>query len=559
MLPPEPRLPGARELIDEDLYFVVHAPRQTGKTTVLNALAQDLNADGRHVALRFSCERAEPAGNDYGAATMEILEAIAEAASAHGLPPEFMPPSPWPEASPGSRLKAGLAAWARTSPLPIVLFFDEIDALAGNSLISVLRQLRDGYTARPAPFPTSVVLCGMRDVRDYKAASGGNPMTLGTTSPFNVAVESLRISDFTRDQVAELYGQHTTETGQEFKPEATARAFDYTQGQPWLVNAIAREITREMRVEPPEPITVSHVDQAKERLILARATHLDSLAARLREPRVQRVIEPLIAGADLPKVDATYDDDVSYAQDLGLIAAGNDVRVANPIYQEVIVRLLTAGMQRAIRVEPRSFLLPDGRIDFRKILTEFTEFWRANGEILVAEEGYHETAPQLVFMAYLQRVVNGGGLVDREFGAGRGRIDILVRKPYTDTEGNPAMQKEAVELKVRRPRRDDPLVTGLSQLDRYLDRLGMDTGYLIVFDRRPKPLRSHVRTEVSDTRTPGGKSVAVLRVLPIAAVGVVLDVPIVEGDETGVQGCGFPLIPFGTLAGLALTRRSDRG
>jgi hypothetical protein len=280
MLPPEPRLPGARELIDEDMYFVVHAPRQTGKTTVLNALARDLSADGRHVALRFSCERAEPAGNDYGAATGAILEAVDDAAFAQGLSPELMPPSRWPETSAESRLKAGLTAWARTCPLPIVLFFDEIDALAGTSLISVLRQLRDGYTARPAPFPASVVLCGVRNVRDYKAASGGNAEALGTSSPFNIAVESLRIADFTRDQVAELYGQHTAETGQEFTPEATARAFDYSQGQPWLVNSIAREITREMRVEPPEPITVSHVDQAKERLILARPARVGHMALK---------------------------------------------------------------------------------------------------------------------------------------------------------------------------------------------------------------------------------------------------------------------------------------
>lgn len=50
MLPPEPRLPGARELINEGLYFVVHAPRQTGKTTTLGALARDVTADGRQVA-----------------------------------------------------------------------------------------------------------------------------------------------------------------------------------------------------------------------------------------------------------------------------------------------------------------------------------------------------------------------------------------------------------------------------------------------------------------------------------------------------------------------------
>jgi hypothetical protein len=114
-----------------------------------------------------------------------------------------------------------------------------------------------------------------------------------------------------------------------------------------------------MRIEPPEPITAAHMDQAKERLILARATHLDSLVARLQEPRVQRVIEPLIAG-QLAAADATYDDDVSYVQDLGLIAKGNPVRVANPIYREVIARVLAAGIERQITAQPSIFLLPDG-------------------------------------------------------------------------------------------------------------------------------------------------------------------------------------------------------
>lgn len=85
-------------------------------------------------------------------------------------------------------------------------------------------------------------------------------------------------------------------------------------------------------VEPPTPITADHVDEAKERLILARATHLDSLAARLNEPRVRRIIEPLIAG-DLIRVDP-FDDDLAYLRDLGLIAARGEARVANPIYRE---------------------------------------------------------------------------------------------------------------------------------------------------------------------------------------------------------------------------------
>jgi hypothetical protein len=509
MLPPEPRLPGARELIDEEQYFVVHAPRQTGKTTTLAALARDLTAAGRHVALRFSCEIAKAAKDDYAAAETQVLGAIRRAAR-DSLAAELRPPASWPDAPPGLRLGEGLSAWARACPLPIVLFFDEIDALRGQSLISVLAQLRDGYTSRPAPFPASVVLCGLRDVRDYKAASGGDPSRLGTASPFNISVESFRIRDFTRDQVAELYGQHTAETEQEFTLEAVRRAFDYTQGQPWLVNALAREIIVKMRVKQTEPITAGHVDEAKERLILARATHLDSLAARLTEPRVRKVIEPLIIG-DVPAADPTYNDDVSYVRDLGLVGEGRPIAIANPIYREVIVRVLGERAADVVTVSPHSFLLPDGQLNFRKILTEFAAFWQEHGEILVNGEEYHEVAPQLVFMAYLQRIVNGGGFIDREYGVGRGRIDILLRKPYTAADGKPAVQREAVELKVRRPKRGDPLNDGLAQLDEYLSRLGLESGSLVIFDRRPKALRGRPSTEISDTRTPGGRAVTVLR------------------------------------------------
>lgn len=513
MLPPEPRVPGALHLVDFDEYFVIHAPRQTGKTTVLEALARDINAVGERVALVFSCEQAAAEGDDHSAAIDAILATITDEAHAHGFAAEYMPPSPWPDGPPAVRLRRGLTAWSRSCPMPIVLLIDEIDSLSGKSLIYVLRQLRAGHNARVhgGPFPASVVLCGMRNIRDYKIASGGNPGTLISSSPFNIVVESFLITNFTREQIAELYAQHTAETGQDFTPDAVDRVFGYTQGQPWLVNALAHEITRGMRIALPEPITAEHVDEAKERVIRARGTHMDSLAARLHEPRVQRVIEPLISGSDTPVVDPDYDDDVCYAQDLGLLAPGIEARIANPIYREVIVRLLTAGMQRSIRVEPRTFLLPDGRIDFRRVLTEFAEFWDANGEIMAAKEGYHETAAQLIFMAYLQRVINGGGFADREFGAGAGRIDILVRKPYTDPDGKPALQKEAVELKVRRAKDGDPVDEALDQLDDYLDCHHLKTGYLVIFDRRPEEVRGQPLAEISEVTSPAGRHVTLLR------------------------------------------------
>jgi hypothetical protein len=212
MLPAAERLPDARRLIDAESYFVVHAPRQTGKTTTLRALARELTAEGRYAALHYSCETGEPAGDDYGAAQRAVLAAIRRNAG-YSLPPELQPP-PWPTADDASLLSTALGAWAASCPRPIVLIFDEIDALRGASLLSVLRQLRDGYPSRPQQFPSSVILCGLRDVRDYKAASGGTPGRLGTSSPFNVKVESERLRDFTADEVRTLYAQHTAETGQ---------------------------------------------------------------------------------------------------------------------------------------------------------------------------------------------------------------------------------------------------------------------------------------------------------------------------------------------------------
>lgn len=515
MVPPEPRLPGARYIIDMDEYFVIHAPRQTGKTTMLSDLARTINAEGERVALVFSCEQAAALGDDLDAVMATLTERIINTARSRQLPPEQSPPAPWPTGTPGERLRAGLEAWSRSCPLPLVLLIDEIDALSGVALVSVLRQLRAGHNDRVngTPFPASVVLCGMRSIRDYKAASGGNPETLGSASPFNVIVESLRITNFSRDEIASLYAQHTADTGQPFTPDAVDRVYDYTRGQPWLVNALAREITSKpkMAIPPEVPVTAAHVDEAKERVIKDRLPHIDSLAARVREPRVQRVIEPLLAGDDVLVVDASYDDDLAYARDLGLIADSPRIRVANPMYREVIIRILNASIQSSIRTEPRAFLLPDGRLDMDKLIAEFTGFWDVHGEILAAREGYHESAAQLIFMAWLQRIVNGGGYVDREYGAGRGWIDILVRKPCTGPDGRPAMQKEVIELKVRRAKDGDPLDEGLHQLDRYLSRHHLDHGYLIIFDRRPAKTRAHGPAEISAATTPDGRKVTLLR------------------------------------------------
>lgn len=222
---PAARVPQARRLVADFNYFVIHAPRQTGKTTSMIALAQELIASGEYVAVLLSVEVGAAFNDDPGAAELAILSEWQRAAEVR-LPPDLQPPV-WPPAEPGARIARALQAWAQAAPLPLVIFIDEIDALQNVTLISVLRQLRAGYNDRPTGFPAALALIGMRDVRDYKVASGGSDR-LNTASPFNIKTDSITLGSFNRDDVAALYQQHTDDTGQLFTPPAIDRAFYLT-------------------------------------------------------------------------------------------------------------------------------------------------------------------------------------------------------------------------------------------------------------------------------------------------------------------------------------------
>lgn len=496
-LPVLARLPEVRGLIDRGLYFVLHAPRQVGKTTALLRLGHELTNSGAYVAVLVSMEGGAPFSHDPGAAELAILDAWRLRAAAR-LPPELQPP-PWPDAKPGARIGAALAAWARAAPRPLVVFLDEIDALRDEALVSVLRQIRDGYDDRPAAFPHSLALIGLRDVRDYKMAAGSKGRA-GSASPFNIKSESITLRNFTQDEVAALYGQHTAETGQVFHAEAVARAFGQTEGQPWLINALARQLVDVLVQDRAQPITAANVDEARDILIRRQDTHLDSLIERLREPRVQSIIEPMLAGEDLGDVPA---DDRRFAVDLGLVrpSAAGGLVVANPIYREVIVRTLAGGAGDSLPQIPVTWLTPEGRLDKPRLLASFLDFWRQHGEPLLRTAPYHEVAPHLVLMAFLHRVVNGGS-IEREYAIGRGRMDLCLRY---------AGETLAIELKVWRPGRADPLAQGLTQIDGYLAGLGLESGWLVIFDRRPGVLPVEERLGVSVEGSAGGREITVIR------------------------------------------------
>ena len=470
-------------LIRQRKYFVLHAPRQTGKTSALLTLRDDLNASGEFRCVYVNVEVGQAAREDVAAAMRAILSALARGAR-HALDDLFVADiwsSILNDAGPNDALGETLARWAESDARPLVLMIDEIDALVGDTLLAVLRQLRAGYPERPRRFPQSVILCGVRDVRDYRIRSSAENAIIAGGSAFNIRAESLRLGDFSRAAVESLLEQHTAETGQAFAEEAHAVIWELTQGQPWLVNALAYEACFGNKAgrDRSRSITADAIQDAREQLILRRETHLDQLTDKLQEERVRRVVEPLLRSTDT--LGSFTDDDLLYVRDLGLVRANDPVAIANPIYREVIPRALTYTTQAGLFHDPAWYIDADGTLEVGKLLTAFQAFFREHSEHWVERFQYKEAGPQLLLQAFLQRIVNSGGRIEREYGLGRMRTDLLLVWPVGGNTGR--TQKVVIECKILHRGLERTLREGLEQTRAYMDRCATAEGHLVLFDR----------------------------------------------------------------------------
>lgn len=473
-------------LIRQQKYFVLHAPRQTGKTSCLFALRDYINRGTEYCAVYANVEAAQALRGNVFEANCSVVDVIAEEAAL--IFEDDFPISILRQLNAEEKAANLLATYLRrlTAALdrPLVLMLDEIDALVGDSLVSILRQIRSGYGNRPANFPISIILCGVRDVRDYRIHTASQEIVTGG-SAFNIKAESLRLGNFSPEEIHELYLQHTAATGQEFDPSCFPLIWSATEGQPWLTNALGYEVTMKMRENRDRSIRIipEMIYRAQEQIIYRRETHIDILIDKLREPRVRRVIAPILAG-EIEDGDTILDDDIQYVVDMGLVVRDKPLRVANAIYREIIPRELTWSRQQTLIQQSAWYIRPDNSIDTKKLLLDFQQFFRQNADSWIERFDYKESGPQLLLQAFLQRIVNGGGYIDREYGIGRGRTDLLIRKPLTDGYGG-SIQRIVLELKIKRGQALETLIAdGLKQTAGYMDHVGnVCEGHFILFNR----------------------------------------------------------------------------
>ena len=476
-------------LIEQKRYFVLHAPRQTGKTTCLLALMHHLNQQGKYRALYVNIEAAQSARGDVQRGMTAVVRALASAAQIY-----------WKDAQAAQQardvlqtqgaddwLRTVLEQWATHLSQPLVLFLDEVDALVGDTLISLLRQIRAGYAQRPFAFPQTVILCGVRDVRDYRIHTAHQEIITGG-SAFNIKAKSLNLGNFTQEETIYLWQQHTQETGQVFDDAIWNELWEDTRGQPWLVNALGYECTWEDKSARNHsiPITLEKYKQAKERLIYSRATHLDALSDKLRETRVSQVVGAMLSGEDVN--ERFPEDDLQYIEDLGLIRTRPEITIANRIYREVLPREITSPIQSVLHYPQPWFLTSERKLDMPKLLSAFQQFFREHSDAWMDGFDFKEAGPQLLMQAFLQRIVNGGGRINREYGLGLKRTDLFIEWPIDEEKSffGP-MQRVVIELKLLKPNRSLETVErdGIIQTADYAQRCGADEAHLVIFDRRP--------------------------------------------------------------------------
>ncbi len=504
LLPAAPRLAEVRSLVDQGAYFMVRAPARTGKTTSLRALAALLTAEGRYAALVCPAAVSAPAGDDFVRVEQALLASIRISAD-QDLPPELRPP-PFPTSTDGTRFWESLTAWARVCPRPVVIFFDEIDTLHGSALQSILRQLEAGFSGRPTSFPWSIALVGQFDIRSNAATTLADPVRSASAGPFALGAPNETLRHFTTEEARALYSLHTAKTQQVFEPEAIDFILQATAGHPFLVHALGRSSTE---IAPrPGHVTKSHMLTAARNIVHDHLTPVDALATRLSDPRVQRVIEPLLAGT--AEVAQASEDDVQFVRDLGLLDPNDPARILGWIHQAIVPRLLAQGVKRAVTEDPAQFFETDGRLSIERLLHGFAVFYSAHAKQLTAAIKYERVAAELVLFGFLLSALEGRGWIDFDYAGARGRIDVTISVPIVGEGEAAGEQREVLVIVSRRKGEKGVKTRGLGWLENALEAQSCGSGTLVVFDRRDKR-RPGKRIHLRETTTASGRTVRLLR------------------------------------------------
>ena len=151
-----------------------------------------------------------------------------------------------------------------------------------------------------------------------------------------------------------------------------------------------------------------------------------------------------------------------------------------------------------------------GRLNLNKLLTTFRTFYGEHAEHWLERfKDHSEAGPQLILQAYLQRVVDGGGRIDREYGLGLRAADLLVMWPREAGQPSDAWERFVIECKALRDADHKSMANiidrGVAQTLDYMEQCGAKEGHLVVFDWRSKGRRDRANDAWRSERVADGR------------------------------------------------------
>jgi AAA-like domain len=452
-------------------YFVINRPRQYGKTTMLYHLAEALERDGEYLVFNISFEGlGDEVFQEESTFSRSFVRQLAKKSKREAFPDL----NAWLKASADRVNNLGelsdlITELVEKIDRKIVVLIDEVDKSSNNQLfISFLGVLRHKYLdRRQTPTFYSVVLAGVHDVKTLKAKI--RPDEEGkNNSPWNIAADFKVDLSLQPQEIKPMLEEYAATTGTRMDTSAIAETlFYYTSGYPFLVSKLCKMLDEDlMPAQQRRDWTSDDVQIAVNQLITEGNANFDSLIKNLEsDTRLYDLVSRLLIEAEtIPFVlsDPVINLGVLY----GIFKTNNGLAIHNRIY-----------------------VLPGSRLDIPKLLTRFQTFMRE--EYSKKDRDFLERNGRLVFLAFLKPILNGHGYSFKEPQTSEEkRLDVVITFHQ---------HRYLVELKVwRGPKAHEE---GLEQLADYLDRQGLDEGYLLIFDHKG------IKTWQQESLTVGDKRV----------------------------------------------------
>ena len=498
------RLEAIRELVDAGEYFCINRPRQYGKTTTMQALADHLRDAYAVITLNF--QGLDSSVYESGASFTQGLArrlVYAKVLSDAPIPDKFVEELNCITKTKAEDLKMDelfflFSRWCKESEKKVVLMIDEVDTASDNQVfLDFLAQLRSGYLERKTiPTFQSVILAGVSDVRHLRAKIRPEEAHK-ENSPWNIAADFTSDMSLPADGVKAMLDEYEADhhTGMDTE-EMASQLRVYTSGYPYLVSRLCKLMDGPVgqSLGLPKAWTQQGMDEAV-KIILADNKDLlfSSVMGKLvNKPQLKNQLRDILMKGDV--IAWMPDDEEQKLLDMyGLIRnENNSVKVSNRLFEMRLYQYFLGESRKndAFRSDALSnksiFINEDHTLNMPLILEHFIDTQRrVHGD---ADDRFLEEEGRERFLTYLAPIINGTGTYSiEEQTRDRLRMDVVVH--YLG-------KRYVVELKIWRGPRYN--AEGEKQIMEYLDYFGLTTGYMVSFNFNKNKIRGVHRVNIGE-------------------------------------------------------------